>query len=42
MIIAPFESMAERKSLLDKRFWEKGGLRRAIIELDDSKTEAAT
>jgi hypothetical protein len=33
MILAPFETMAERKALLDRRYWEKGGLRRALIGL---------
>lgn len=33
MVIAPFATMAERKQKLDERFWEKGGLRRALIEL---------
>jgi len=33
MVIAPFATMAERRKKLDERFWEKGGLRRAIMEL---------
>ncbi len=30
-----FETMAQRKAMLEKRFWDKGGLRRALIELRD-------
>lgn len=33
MILAPFATMRERKARLDERFWERGGLRRAIMEL---------
>lgn len=33
MVIAPFATMAERRKRLDERFWEKGGLRRAVMEL---------
>ena len=47
MILAPFETMAQRKARLTQRFWEKGGLRRALIDLrgidvDAAKTEEAT
>lgn len=34
MVVAPFETMAQRRARLTERFWEKGGLRRAIIELE--------
>lgn len=33
MVLAPFETMAERKALLEQRFWEKGGLNRALMDL---------
>jgi hypothetical protein len=43
MVLAPFATMAERRKKLDERFWEKGGLRRALIDLtgcgvDEAKT----
>lgn len=41
MILAPFETMAERKALLDRRYWEKGGLRRALMGLRGIDVEAA-
>lgn len=41
MILAPFSTMAERKSALDVRFWEKGGLRRTLMELLGLEVEAA-
>lgn len=34
MVLAPFTTMAERRRRLDERFWEKGGLRRAVMELE--------
>lgn len=33
MVLAPFATMAERRKKLDERFWEKGGLRRTLMEL---------
>jgi hypothetical protein len=33
MVMAPFSTMAERKGFLDARFWEKGGLRLALMNL---------
>lgn len=33
MLLAPFSTMAERRDRLEQRFWEKGGLRRTIMEL---------
>lgn len=33
MLLAPFATMAERAKRLEERFWEKGGLRRTIMEL---------
>lgn len=41
MVIAPFATMAERKAKLTERFWEKGGLRRAIMELVGADVDAA-
>lgn len=41
MVIAPFATMQERKARLDQRFWEKGGLRRALMELEGLGVEAA-
>lgn len=41
MILAPFATMAERKALLEKRFWEKGGLQRAIMDLLGVDVDAA-
>src|SRR5687768_10156387 len=33
MVLAPFETMAERKASMEVRFWEKTGLRRALMDL---------
>jgi hypothetical protein len=33
MVLAPFETMAERKAHMEVRFWEKTGLRRALMDL---------
>lgn len=41
MVIAPFPTMAERKAALEVRFWEKGGLRRTIMELLGVEQEEA-
>ncbi|PRP93230.1 Sulfotransferase domain protein [Enhygromyxa salina] len=41
MVLAPFETMAERHALLERRFWEKGGLRRTFIELEGLEVPAA-
>ncbi len=41
MVIAPFATMAERRKKLDERFWEKGGLRRTIMELRGCSVDAA-
>lgn len=41
MVIAPFATMAERKAKLTERFWEKGGLRRALMELFAIDVETA-
>ena len=41
MVLAPFATMAERRALLHTRFWEKGGLRRTFIELEDLDVAAA-
>jgi hypothetical protein len=41
MIIAPFETMAQRRERLEQRFWEKGGLRRALMELEGIDVDAA-
>ena len=41
MVIAPFATMAERRKKLDERFWEKGGLRRTLMELHGIDVDAA-
>ncbi len=41
MVLAPFTTMAERRAALDVRFWEKGGLRRALMDLEGLDAEAA-
>ncbi len=41
MILAPFVTMADRKRRLTERFWEKGGLRRALMELEGLDVDAA-
>ncbi len=33
MVLAPFETMAEREAHMSQRYWEKGGLRRALMDL---------
>ncbi|MFK7930100.1 MAG: sulfotransferase [Myxococcota bacterium] len=33
MVLGPYETMAARAEGLNRRYWEKGGLRRALIEL---------
>jgi hypothetical protein len=41
MVIAPFSTMQERKEALEVRFWEKGGLRRTLMDLCDLALESA-
>lgn len=41
MVLGPYATMAEREAGLDKRFWEKGGLRRALIALRDLEVDEA-
>lgn len=41
MVIAPFATMIERKAKLTERFWEKGGLRRTLMELRGIDVDAA-
>ncbi|MFZ5476438.1 MAG: sulfotransferase family protein [Myxococcota bacterium] len=41
MVIAPFATMGERRKKLTERFWEKGGLRRALMELCHVDVEEA-
>lgn len=41
MVLGSFETMAQRKAMLEKRFWDKGGLRRALIELRDIDVDQA-
>ncbi len=41
MILAPFETMAQRTARLTERFWEKGGLRRALMDLRGIDVDAA-
>jgi len=41
MVLGPYETMAEREAGLSRRFWEKGGLRRALIELRGLEVDQA-
>ena len=41
MLLAPFETMAQRAAHVERRYWEKGGLRRAYMELDGIDVDAA-
>ncbi|MFT7519128.1 MAG: hypothetical protein ACI9MC_001268 [Kiritimatiellia bacterium] len=41
MVIAPFATMAEREASLKTRYWEKGGLRRAFMEIRGIDVDAA-
>ncbi len=41
MLLAIFDTMREREAYLEKRYWEKGGLRRALMDLQGLDTEAA-
>ena len=41
MVMAPFAKMAERRASMNERFWEKGGLRRALMELCSLDVDAA-
>jgi hypothetical protein len=41
MVLAPYTTMAAREAGLNKRYWEKGGLRRALMELRGIDVEAA-
>ncbi|MCC7536763.1 MAG: sulfotransferase, partial [Deltaproteobacteria bacterium] len=41
MVMAIFETMAEREAHMARRFWEKGGLRRALMELMSIDVERA-
>ncbi|MCA9704282.1 MAG: sulfotransferase [Myxococcales bacterium] len=41
LVLAPFETMAQRHALLERRFWEKGGLRRTFMELEGLDVDAA-
>lgn len=41
MVLAPFATMSERRAKLTERFWEKGGLRRALMELEGLDVDAA-
>ena len=41
MILAPFATMAERVNHTNRRFWEKGGLRRGLMDLEGLDVEAA-
>ncbi len=41
MVLAPFETMPERRALLEQRFWEKGGLNRALMDLLGLDVEGA-
>jgi hypothetical protein len=41
MVLAPFETMAQRRTQLEQRYWEKGGLRRALMDLTGGGVEEA-
>ncbi|MCG8422402.1 MAG: sulfotransferase [Proteobacteria bacterium] len=41
MVLAPFRTMAERHDVLQRRYWEKGGLRRTFMELEGLDVDAA-
>ena len=41
LVIAPYETMAHRRADLEERFWEKGGLRRAFMELENLDVDGA-
>ena len=41
MLLAPFETMRQRAQHVERRYWEKGGLRRAYMELDRIDVDAA-
>lgn len=41
MVLAPFATMAERRQRLEERFWEKGGLRRTLMELQGLDVDQA-
>jgi hypothetical protein len=41
LALAPFQTMRERHDLLKTRFWERGGLRRALIELEGLTVDEA-
>jgi hypothetical protein len=41
MVLAPYKTMADRTAGLTVRFWEKGGLRRALMELRGIDVEQA-
>jgi len=41
MVLAPFDTMAERQAHMTTAFWEEGGLLRALIDLEDGDAERA-
>jgi len=41
MVLAPYVTMAAREAGLNQRYWEKGGLRRALMELRGIDVEEA-
>ena len=41
LVIAIYETMAERHRALEQRYWEKGGLRRTLMELEQLDVEAS-
>jgi hypothetical protein len=41
MVLAPFDTMKQREEHMQRRYWDKGGLRRALIELQGLDVEAA-
>ncbi|MCO4743815.1 MAG: sulfotransferase [Proteobacteria bacterium] len=41
MVLSPYDTMAERTKHMEARFWEKGGLRRAVLELTGCSVDEA-
>lgn len=41
MVMAFFDTMQERRDYLETRYWEKGGVQRALMELGDLSVEQA-
>lgn len=41
MVLAPFDTMREREQHMQRRYWDKGGLRRALMFLRELDVESA-